>query len=127
VIGLQGWLYGYDRPKIRPQERRHLIASLSAWSSVTPSPHVHRAAVAQGKVHQVAKLFPILFRFWCVFVISTSLLFGFLHLLRLSSNPSFESPIGISLLVAKVSAVDATCNSPPPFCSLILVGGIRRS
>jgi hypothetical protein len=64
---------------------------LSAWSSVAPGPHVHRAAVAQGKLHQVA-MFPILSRFWCVFVISTSLSFCFLHLSHLSPTPSLELP-----------------------------------
>ena len=102
--------------------------SLFVWSSVAPSPHVHCEAVVHGMGHQVAMFFPILSRFWCVFVISTSLLFGFLHLPHLSSNPPFESlPIGIALKVAKVLAVDATCGPPPSFCSLILVGGIRRS
>jgi len=38
--------------------------------------------------------------------------------LELLSSPL---PIGIALIVAKVSAMDAACGTPSSFCSLILV------
>ena len=111
----------------KDQERRHSIVFLFAWTSVAPSPLVHRE-VAQGMGHQVAMFFLILSRFWCVFVISTSLLFGFVHLPHLSSNPSFESPAyWYRSSRGQGFGCGATCGPPPSFCSLILVGGIRRS
>ena len=58
---------------------------------LSPSPHVHRVTVARCKVCVVVILFPIVSRFCCVFVISTSLSFCFLHLPHLLL---IISPIG---------------------------------